>query len=119
MYRDRLMETFLPNPEAVEDGKWRPASQANEILLESVCKEGEKLYSKNKNISAIIYVDGSLKYDYYRGSIHKTGAYVQNKKTCNGWTFWYIERDNELISIDDLRNKYRKNIPKVVVIGKR
>lgn len=70
--------------------------------------EGEKLYSKNKKYSAEVYADGSLKYNGFRGSIHKTGAYVQNKKTCNGWDFWYVEKNNDLISIDELRKKYRK-----------
>mgnify|MGYP003340854016 CR=1 FL=1 len=38
-----------------------------------------------------------------KGSIHKVGAAVQHAPTCNGWTFWHIERDGVLVPIDTLR----------------
>lgn len=48
MYRDRLSETFLPNPSTVEGGKdkdsrtlWTPATEANEALLASMCTEND------------------------------------------------------------------------------
>ncbi len=36
MYRDRLMEAFLPNDKAVRVNRWFPASEANETLLEDL-----------------------------------------------------------------------------------
>lgn len=84
-----------------------PKVSFGSLLEVNMIKEGDKLYSKNRKVSAVVYADGSLKYQDFRGSIHKTGAYIQNKKTCNGWTYWYYEKDNTLISIDDLRNQYR------------
>ncbi|MDJ0809949.1 MAG: patatin-like phospholipase family protein [Desulfobacterales bacterium] len=39
MYRDRLMETFLPDESAVADNRWRPARRANRELLENMCRE--------------------------------------------------------------------------------
>ncbi len=39
MYRDRLMETFLPNPESVVDGRWGAATRADGALLEDMCAE--------------------------------------------------------------------------------
>ncbi|NLK01065.1 MAG: site-specific DNA-methyltransferase, partial [Clostridia bacterium] len=68
---------------------------------------GETLYSRERRHEAAIYVDGALKAKDFRGSIHQVGAYVQGRKSCNGWDFWYVERDGELVSIDDLREKYR------------
>lgn len=44
MYRDRLMETFLPDYENVTEGFWGPATEANKFLLENSCKKGENLY---------------------------------------------------------------------------
>ncbi len=85
-----------------------PKVSFGSLLEVNMIKEGETLYSKNKKYYAKVYADGSLKYDGFRGSIHKTGAYLQDKKSCNGWSFWYVERNNELLSIDDLRNKYRE-----------
>jgi DNA modification methylase len=103
------VETLLSNEFYVTPSKKSlPKVSFGSLLEVNLIKEGEKLYSKNKKHSAEIYADGSLKYNGFRGSIHKTSAYVQNKKTCNGWSFWYIERNNELISIDELRKEYRE-----------
>ena len=42
------------------------------------------------------------------GSIHKVSAKLLGKNSNNGWTFWYVERDNNLKSIDELREEYAK-----------
>ena len=44
-----------------------------------------------------------------QGSIHKVGAEVQNAPACNGWTFWHIEREGELVPIDALRKEPSDN----------
>ncbi len=44
MYRDRLMETFQPNPANVQQNRWGPATEANRTLLEQVCPPGQGLY---------------------------------------------------------------------------
>jgi modification methylase len=31
------------------------------------------------------------------------GALVQNAPSCNGWTFWHLERDGSLVAIDVVR----------------
>jgi len=31
------------------------------------------------------------------------------KESNNGWTFWYVIRDNKLLSIDELRQYYGNN----------
>ena len=36
MYRDRLMETFLPDGEAVRQNRWKPAKMADATLLEQL-----------------------------------------------------------------------------------
>jgi len=38
MYRDRLMETFMPNPECVRQNRWGPATEADSELIENVCQ---------------------------------------------------------------------------------
>lgn len=40
MYRDRLMETFLPNPDEVKDNVWHPASQADQAGLWAFARPG-------------------------------------------------------------------------------
>ncbi len=44
MYRDRLMETFQPNPDNVKINRWGPATEANATLLERLCPPGQGLY---------------------------------------------------------------------------
>lgn len=36
MYRDRLMETFLPNERAIRKNRWYPATEADHTLLEAL-----------------------------------------------------------------------------------
>lgn len=40
-YRDRLMETFLPDDEAVFESRWGKAASADTTLLETMCLEEE------------------------------------------------------------------------------
>ncbi len=40
-YRDRLMETFMPNLSTIRDDRWRLAIDANKTKLSSVCGENE------------------------------------------------------------------------------
>jgi hypothetical protein len=63
MYRDRLMETFLPNFTNVNDNKWGLATDANKTLLEDIGKSPFKPYHLiNSNI---VLVDSSS--TKYRG----------------------------------------------------
>jgi modification methylase len=41
------------------------------------------------------------------GSIHRIGALAQGLEACNGWSFWHVETDTGLISIDTLRAEIR------------
>ena len=34
----------------------------------------------------------------------QVGAAVQNAPSCNGWTFWHIEREGALVPLDRLRS---------------
>jgi hypothetical protein len=42
MYRDRLMETFMPDVAAVRDGRWKPATQAATAALSTYCSEEDQ-----------------------------------------------------------------------------
>jgi modification methylase len=41
------------------------------------------------------------------GSIHKMGAAAQGAQACNGWTFWHVAEGDQLVPIDNLRQKVR------------
>lgn len=41
VYRDRLMETFLPDENALDENKWGPATKADEALMANMCRAKE------------------------------------------------------------------------------
>ncbi len=70
---------------------------------------GEKIYNKDKSVSGTVLANTSIKIDDGTvGSIHKISALILNKPSNNGWKFWFVERDNRLVSIDELRQEYIK-----------
>ena len=48
--------------------------------------------SHDNRFKAVIYADASIEAGDKRGSIHKIGAELQNKESCNGWTYWNVEQ---------------------------
>ena len=83
------------------------------VVERGLLQPGERLYTKNKKVQARIKADGSLSVktregDTVQGSIHKTGARVQNAESCNGWMFWHFEEQTGLKPIDFLRDKIRQ-----------
>ncbi len=60
MYRDRLMEAFLPNDAAIKTNKWMPAKDANVALLETMCRDdSEKIRKPYHLINTNIILVGS------------------------------------------------------------
>ncbi len=64
---------------------------------------GTILTDRNRRVCATVAADGSLVAGATRGSIHQVGAALQNVPSCNGWTFWHLERAGVLTPIDALR----------------
>lgn len=81
-----------------------------ELFNSQIAFVGETLYSKDKSVEVTINKDGLVNFNGENLSIHKAAAKVTNTLSCNGWTFWYVERNNELILIDELRNIFRRRI---------
>jgi modification methylase len=68
---------------------------------------GTTLHDRARRVSAIVAADGSVVAGDLRGSLHQVGAAVQNAPSCNGWTFWHIEREGRLVPLDTLRDPVR------------
>ncbi|QDH16447.1 site-specific DNA-methyltransferase [Swingsia samuiensis] len=66
---------------------------------------GTKLYDRQKRLQATVTPDGTLVSGNQRGSIHKLGAMLTGAPSCNGWTFWYFEREKQFVQIDVLRQE--------------
>ncbi len=86
-----------------------PRVSFGQLIEAQYLKVGQLLYSKSREFWATIKVDSQLIMDDFVGSIHKVAAKALRKSAHNGWEFWYYEDDNgQLVSIDNLRDKYRK-----------
>lgn len=79
-----------------------------QLIETNIIKVGQYLYDSKKQHKALIKADGTILCNEFVGSIHSVGKSLQNAQSCNGWTYWYIEQNNQLVSIDELRNLYRK-----------
>ena len=66
---------------------------------------GTALTDRQRRVVAVVAADGTLTCGAHVGSIHKVGSLVQNAPSCNGWTFWHIEREGTLVQIDVLRRE--------------
>jgi modification methylase len=66
------------------------------------------LFDARRRFSARVRADGSLVTDTSEsGSIHSLGAKLQALPSCNGWTFWHIDRGGKTLLIDSFRDQVR------------
>jgi modification methylase len=73
------------------------------LVERGVVAAGSVLVDKKRRVAATVGADGTLVCGPHRGSIHQVGAAVQNAPSCNGWVFWFFERDGVLVALDTLR----------------
>lgn len=75
------------------------------LVERGVIRAGALIYDQRRRVQAVVAVDGSIRCGNLLGSIHKVAAQVQGSASCNGWTFWHVEEDGQLIPIDRLRDR--------------
>lgn len=80
------------------------------IIETGLLAPGDVLQDSKKRWKATVRLDGSLEHKGENASIHRMGAKVQELDACNGWTFWYIDKGDGFLQIDDLRRQYRENL---------
>lgn len=84
----------------------RPKVAFGQLVEAGVVQPGEVLTDSKRRFRATVLADGSLLSGADKGSIHKLGATLQGVPTCNGWTFWNVEKDGSLMPLDTLRGRY-------------
>ena len=111
--KHRIKETKILNEEELvvtKNLKTEVKVPFGNLLESGMLKIGSKLHDINKKHKAIIRADGSLLTDKkVEGSIHTVGAKLQGNNTCNGWQYWYYEKNGKLESINKLREEIRNN----------
>ncbi len=81
-----------------------PRISFGSLVERSLVMPGAILTDKQRRVAATVMADGTLVCGPHRGSIHQVGAAVQHAPSCNGWTFWHIERLGAFVAIDVLRD---------------
>lgn len=86
----------------------KPRVPFGNLIESGYINADEILFSYDKKYTAKVLANGTIVSDGVAGSIHSVSAHLIGKTNNNGWTFWYVIRDNKLISINEIRNEYRK-----------
>jgi len=89
--------------------KSAPKVEFSVLVENGLLQAGQKLFfSKDKSRFATIKPDAQLRTaDGFEGSIHKAGSHYMNGSPCNGWEHWYLQENGGLISLGDVREKFR------------
>ncbi len=82
----------------------------SEMIKEKYFFEGELFYLKNNSANAILNDDGKLLFNGELMDMHSCAAKAKKSKSdrLNGFDYWYVMRDGNLVSISDIREQYRK-----------
>lgn len=70
---------------------------------------GEKFIHKNGEVAILMDEKGKLSYKDDIDSMHEmTGKMMNKNNRVNAFEFLFVEREGQLVSIDEVRNSYRK-----------
>lgn len=83
-----------------------PRVSLKELLDAGYLELGEKFYDKNKNFICTLRGDEKVDDGTDILSIHKMAAKHLNRQNYNGWSYFYVLKNDELSSIDALRYRY-------------
>jgi len=111
-YVEAAMGRILRTRPATEEGvataptrREAPRIPFGSLVERGLVTPGTRLTDRQRRVSATVAADGTISANGARGSIHQVGAAVQNAPSCNGWTFWHVERDGALVPLDRLRSE--------------
>lgn len=85
-----------------------PKFTTKQLIDMKLLFEKEKFYDKDGNEKCTLNKDGSVNDGIETLSIHKMSAKILNKKNNNGWDYFFIKRNENLISINSLRYEAKK-----------
>jgi modification methylase len=92
---------------ALESRREAPRVPFGSLVERGLLRPGDVLVDAGRRFAARVRADGSVISAEHRGSIHSVGARVQGAPACNGWAFWHVERQGQLVVIDRLRQQVR------------
>ena len=96
----------LAGASATPSKREAPRVPFGSLVERGLLPPGTVLHDRGRRVRATVSADGTVLAGELRGSIHKVGAALQNAPSCNGWTFWHVERGGALVPLDTLRAEY-------------
>ncbi len=93
--------------ETTQEKSSAPRIPFGSLIERGLLQPGEVLVDARRRWTAKVRPDGSVISAEAKGSIHQVAAEVQGAPACNGWEFWYVERDGQLLPIDLFRQQIR------------
>lgn len=87
-----------------------PRVSLSELQRAGLLESKQKLYDKHKNFICTLADNDKVTDGQDELSIHKMAAKHLNKSNHNGWSYFFIQKDKTLISLDSLRYKYRDSL---------
>jgi len=107
--RERIHATLPLDESAMEtvpDKRSQPRVAFGLLVESGLVTPGTMLSDSKRRWTAAVRADGSLSCGPHTGSIHKVGAGLNKAPSCNGWTFWHVERQGRLVPLDTLRQEH-------------
>jgi modification methylase len=92
--------------ETMQSRRSAPKVAFGALVEAGLLAPGAELFDRQRRWTATVRADGSIASGRETGSIHGVGKALQGAPSCNGWTFWHVERDGQLEPIDSLRQLY-------------
>lgn len=80
------------------------------VLIENgFLQAGQRLFfAKDPQRFATIKPDARLcASDGFEGSFHKTASHFMQGAPCNGWDHWYLQNNDHMVSVSEIRERYR------------
>ena len=87
-------------------GRAAPKVAFGALVEAGLVPPGTPLFDRKRRWSAQVRADGSLICGAQAGSIHGLGKELQGAPSCNGWSFWHLERDGKFEPLDAVRQLY-------------
>ena len=104
------IESTLPLDESamqmVSDKRSQPRVAFGLLVESGLVPPGSMVTDAKGRWKALVRADGSVVCGAHSGSIHQVGAALTKAPSCNGWSFWNVEREGSLVLLDSLRQQH-------------
>ncbi len=110
--RRRIAAVAAATDEAVtlQSRREAPRVPFGNLVERGLLQPGEILFDQRRRFTARVRADGSVISAEHKGSIHAVAARVHGAAACNGWDFWYVERNGNLVPIEQFRRQVRAEL---------